>query len=196
MPTAGFLRHKWPQRHTHVIEECTALTVAEGLLELPSGKPSSYPYWRPPSYPGLTMVVRMGGPCLRWWWQCPTCYRRVENVYRPPKAPTNDWRCRKCHSLVYASQRYGFAHPLRKVLTHRKRRTAIKKAHRDHYRWERERKKRQFEGFGLFPDLMLPLDTNPQDDQTPEVTFDRVQLKQEDLDLAQKIYEEMLGKFD
>jgi len=56
-----------------------------------------------------------------------------------PGASREDWQCRLCHRLIYASQRYGLRHPLRRVLTHRKRTTRRK----DVLRAERRMARRQ-----------------------------------------------------
>ncbi len=137
MPSAGFLRQKWVKRHRYVLEECEALPVVAGLVDLPPSERVPNIRWQPPFHPDLTLVSRWGGSFLRFWWECRSCHRRVENLYRPPSAEAMDWRCRKCHDLIYGSQRYGFAHPLRKILTNRKRSTTIKKARRMARRWDR-----------------------------------------------------------
>ena len=137
MPSAGFLRHKWSKHHRFVVEECEALPVVARLVDLPPSERVPNIRWQPPFHPDLTLISRWGGPCLRWWWVCHICHRRVENLYRPPSAEAMDWRCRKCHDLIYGSQRYGFAHPLGKILTNRKRSTTIKKARRMARRWDR-----------------------------------------------------------
>ena len=132
MLSGEFLRQKWPQRHNHLVEECVtarrALHVTDVLPELathPRG--DAICRWSPPSHPRLTLVQHMAGPFRRWWFLCPTCRRRCETLYVPPDACADDGRCRQCHGLIYAIQRYGFRHPLRRVLTRRKKRTAQKR---------------------------------------------------------------------
>jgi hypothetical protein len=134
MTSAAFLHRKWPKRHEHLVEACIrhgrALHVGDVLPEL---SPRSKPFisrWNPPRYPALTLVARMGGPVLRWWFVCPSCRRRCEALYVPPGVAGEEWRCRVCWGLVYAIQRYGFRHPLRRVLTARKRITRRKAARR------------------------------------------------------------------
>ena len=46
--------------------------------------------------------------------------RKIWRQIHLPEHRLTDWRCRSCWSLVYACQRYGNRHPLRKQLTHRK----------------------------------------------------------------------------
>src|SRR5262249_55664093 len=49
-----------------------------------------------------------------------------ETLFIPPNASDGDWRCRSCWNLIYASQRYGRRHPLRRVLTSRKLATRVR----------------------------------------------------------------------
>lgn len=67
MPPAGFLLNKWTKRHHYVLEECEALPVVAGLVDLPPSERVPSIRWQPPCYPALTIVSRWGGPCLRWW---------------------------------------------------------------------------------------------------------------------------------
>jgi hypothetical protein len=41
----------------------------------------------------------------RWWFSCPRCGRRCDKLYLPPDAA--DFACRRCHGLLYLSQRLG-----------------------------------------------------------------------------------------
>jgi hypothetical protein len=77
----------------------------------------------------------MAGPFRRWWFLCPRCRRRCEALYVPPVAVRREWRCRLCWGLIYASQRHGFCHPLRKVLTHRKKITRRQQILRQERQW-------------------------------------------------------------
>lgn len=113
MITAAFLRHQWPKLHDYVVEECEALTARDARLGA----------WSPPGHPTLRLVARRGGCFMQWWLCCPTCGRRCGALYRPPGFASAEWRCRLCWSLVYASQRYGYRHPLRRRPTYRKRLT-------------------------------------------------------------------------
>lgn len=76
----------------------------------------------------------MGGPFRRRWFVCPRCQRPREALYVPPDF---QWRCRICWDLIYASQRYGERHPLRKKLTPRKRVTMRKEVLRQQRQWAR-----------------------------------------------------------
>ncbi len=123
----GFEASQWPMRHAYVIEECRALHVSDVLFDLPLPDRKRLSSWRPPAHPQLLLVRRPGGPCIRWWLVCPRCRRRCENLYIPPtRGGRDDWRCRKCWSLIYASQRFGERHPLSRKLTHRKKVTKQK----------------------------------------------------------------------
>jgi len=39
----------------------------------------------------------------RAWFHCPGCHRRVSKLFRPPRGD-QDFKCRACHDLTYASQ--------------------------------------------------------------------------------------------
>jgi len=120
MTNYAFEIRKWPKRHEYVIEECTALHVGEILGHLPFYNDQNLIPWSPPNNLRLRVVPGRGGIFVKWWFQCQGCGRKCENLYVPPDWNLGDWRCRTCHSLIYASQRYGHRHPLRKVMTHRK----------------------------------------------------------------------------
>src|SRR5438128_2671402 len=143
MISAAFLLRRWPKRHDHLVEECVAarqaLHVGDVLPHLTGWHGHVIRSWNPPTRPYLTLVPRMAGPFRRWWFLCPRCRRRCEALYAMPGASREDWQCRLCHRLIYASQRYGFRHPLRRVLTHRKRTTRRK----DVLRAERRMARRQ-----------------------------------------------------
>src|SRR5262245_29015838 len=135
MNSGAFERHKWPKRHAHLVEECVVarrvLHVSDVLPHLGRGwQTQLIRSWSPPTHPGLTLVPRMGGPFRRWWFLCPTCERRCETLFVPPKARADDWRCRVCWDLIYASQRYGTRHPLRRVPAPRVKITRAKALHR------------------------------------------------------------------
>src|SRR5262249_22382440 len=109
MLSLGFLGRKWSKRHEHLVEDCIcngrALHVGDVLPELAHGAKVGRARWSRPSHPHLTLVSRMGGPVLRWWFLCPRCQGRCETLYVPPHAPRDAWACRTCHGLIYASQR-------------------------------------------------------------------------------------------
>ena len=124
MPNAARIEpYKWPKRHQYVVEECKSLHVNDVSIYLDRFHRSILRTFNPQNYPNLLLVSRMGGPFKRWWWECPHCRRRRDALYLPPDVSGWDWRCRKCWDLVYASQRYGYRHPLRKKLTYRKKRS-------------------------------------------------------------------------
>ena len=142
MPNAERLeQYKWPKWHAYTVEECKALHVDDALPYLSSYHKSALLNWTPYTHHHLTLVSQMCGPFKRWWWQCPRCQRRVENLYVPPGAEGWDWRCRKCWSLIYASQRFGANHPLREKLTRRKEKSAEKEIVRMNRAIERYEKK-------------------------------------------------------
>jgi hypothetical protein len=119
MLSAGFQLQKWPKCHEHVIEECDVLHVTEVLRRVQPSLLATRWEWTVPGPLTVRLVARRGGPFKRWWIECPGCRERRDALYLPPDA--SRWACRTCHQLVYASQRHGFRHPLRKVLTYRKR---------------------------------------------------------------------------
>ncbi len=142
----GFLRHKWPKHHAYVVEQCEALHVSEVLPYLhPLNHALIETWWSPPTHPSLRLVPRRGGPFKKWYFACPRCWRPYETLYVPPGGRPEDWRCRVCWDLIYASQRYGVRHPLHKRLTHRKKITRRKEAMRQARRWaRRDAKQRRF----------------------------------------------------
>ena len=141
MRSAVFLSQQWPMRHEHLVEECVAaggvLHVNDVLPLLTGWHRAVISRWSPPTYPHLTLVAQMGGPFRRWWLVCPGCKGRCDALYTPPNVSHEDWRCRRCQGFIYASQRYGFRHPLRKVLTHRKRISGQREVMRQERRWAR-----------------------------------------------------------
>lgn len=50
---------------------------------------------------GLVSTPSNLGVAVRWWWLCPTCYRRCLKLYFPPRA--DRLACRLCHNLSYES---------------------------------------------------------------------------------------------
>ena len=127
MMSAALERYKWPKLHERVVEECRSLDVSD-VLTLDAFHRARLRSWSPPTHPWLLLVSRWGGPFRRWWFECPECGRRCETLYRPPGPLHEDWGCRMCWDLIYASQRYGRRHPERQVLTRRKRVTRAKRA--------------------------------------------------------------------
>jgi len=119
MLTGGFLRQKWPKVHEHLVEECEALHVNDVLRTFQPSELASEWEWTIPGPLTVRLVARRGGPFKGWWIICPRCTRRRDALYLPQAG--SRWACRECHDLIYASQRHGFRHPLRQVLTHRKR---------------------------------------------------------------------------
>jgi hypothetical protein len=125
MRPAAFDRQRWPKRHEHLVEECIA---AGGVLDVREVAPrrgwqtALVSSWTPAEYPGLRVVSGQSGAFVKFFLLCPRCERRCEALYRPPSARADDWRCRWCHGLIYASQRHeGARHPLRRIATPRKR---------------------------------------------------------------------------
>ncbi len=150
MPSAGFLYHKWPKRHDYLVEQCQALHVSEVLPYLSRiNLRLIQTYLDAPGYPSLVLIPRRGGLFKKWYFACPRCRRPYETLYIPPESRRADWRCRKCWSLVYASQRYGYRHPLRRKLTHRKKVTLRKEIFRQERIRLRQNAKQQRRWAGL-----------------------------------------------
>src|SRR5262245_32326309 len=117
MLSPAFELQKWPKWHEHLVEECDALHVTEVLWRVQPSLLATRWEWTLSSPLPLRLVARRGGPFKRWWIECPRCTGRRDALYLPPDATR--WACRECHGLIYATQRHGFRHPLRKVPTHR-----------------------------------------------------------------------------
>jgi hypothetical protein len=94
---------RWSKLHRFVLQECLAINAYcyltgsfEDVL---------------PDY--VEMVERPAGACRkRFYLVCPGCGGLREHLYLPPSFNPG-WQCRKCHGLIYSSQRYGRRHPLR-----------------------------------------------------------------------------------
>jgi len=135
MLTAGFLRQQWPKWHEHLVEECDVLHVNDVLRSINPSELATRWEWTLTGPLAFRLVARPGGPFKRWWIECPRCGERRDALYLPPDATR--WACRECHGLIYATQRHGFRHPIRKVLTHRKRVTLQREVSRQQRRWKR-----------------------------------------------------------
>jgi hypothetical protein len=125
MLSPAFISHQFAKRNSKwVVEQCDAIRAAD----LP--RRDGQPYLPHPETP---IHAVKSGACVRWYFECPGCDKLVETLYRLPADDVEPldcrsaigrlgYACRSCHRLVYASQRYGKNHPLRQVLTSRKRR--------------------------------------------------------------------------
>jgi hypothetical protein len=93
----------WPKRHLYTLQECLAINA---YCYLTGGFEDVLPDY-------VKIVERPAGACRRrFYLMCPGCEHVCEYLYLPP-TPNSVWRCRKCHGLIYSSQRYGRRHPLR-----------------------------------------------------------------------------------
>ena len=127
MPQAGFIQHKWQKRHEYLVEQCQAIHISEVLPSLSRlNLQLIQTYLDVPGHTFLRIIPRRGGIFKKWYFACPRCRRPFEALYVTPASRCDDWRCRTCWSLVYASQRYGYRHPLRRTLTYRKKITMRK----------------------------------------------------------------------
>jgi len=116
----AFEQRKWPKKHDYLVEQFEPLNVRDVLGYISVYHADNRLPWNPPSHPHLTVVPRKRSP-VRWYFLCPVCGRRCEDLYPPYLGATKDLKCRICSNLIYASQRHGKRHPLRKELTPRKR---------------------------------------------------------------------------
>src|SRR5262249_30664851 len=99
---------RWPKTNSDwVVEECLAIRASN--FRRGDGRHSVSGRSRDQVY-GIK-----SGACIRWYFKCPSCGKLVETLYRPPKNEGDPWgtalgrggyACRRCHRLVYASQRY------------------------------------------------------------------------------------------
>jgi hypothetical protein len=135
MQSLALMRHKWPKLHDFVIEQCRGRHVGELLARVPDECwERMHPVVVEDDRGSFVLLPRRGGPFVRWWLVCPKCQARRECLYQRPDSAPNEWRCRVCHALIYASQRYGYRHALRKNprnWPYRKRRIAQKAAERE-----------------------------------------------------------------
>jgi len=101
----AFLKHRWPKKHRYVVQQCRAINAHDFL----NARAGLYPPERKKILPrGMKIVVRRAGCVKKHYIQCPKCSRLCENLFLPPpEARPREWACRKCNSLVYASQRFG-----------------------------------------------------------------------------------------
>jgi hypothetical protein len=101
----AFLKQRWPKKHKYVVQQCRAVN-AHDLLNAKAG--IYPPEWKEMLPSGVKLVVRRAGCVKRHYIQCPKCLRPCENLFLPPpEARPREWACRRCNSLVYASQRCG-----------------------------------------------------------------------------------------
>jgi len=112
----AFEQQKWPKKHDHLVEEFEPLNVRDVLGYISAYHADNRLPWNPPSHPHLTVVPKKRPP-IRWYFLCPACRRRCEDLFDV----SGSLKCRTCSNLIYASQRHGKRHPLRKTLTPRKR---------------------------------------------------------------------------
>jgi len=120
MYSLAFEQRKWPKKHDYLVEQFEPLNVRDVLGYISAYHADNRLPWSPPSHPHLTVVPKKRPP-IRWYFLCPVCGRRCEDLYPPYLGATKDLKCRICSNLIYASQRHGKRHPLRKTLTPRKR---------------------------------------------------------------------------
>jgi len=112
----AFEQQKWPKKHDYLVEQFEPLNVRDVLGYISAYHADNRLPWNPPSHPHLTVVPKKRPP-IRWYFLCPSCSRRCEDLF----GDTQNLKCRICSNLIYASQRHGKRHPLRKTLTPRKR---------------------------------------------------------------------------
>ena len=123
MITAGFLRQKIEKIYEYTVEECEELHISQYLAylyecEAFSGSPNQRPF---PNFPNLETAQISGGIFEKIAFVCPGCGHPRMSLFLAPDDPdVFNYRCRMCIGLVYSSQRYGQRHPLRNILTHRK----------------------------------------------------------------------------
>lgn len=132
---ANLERHRWPKRHAYVVEQCRVVNVRDVLSPIDTEERATL--LSSPRVRDLILIATDTGPIRRWWFRCPTCARLRESLFVPPNVVEDDWRCRACWQLVYASQRYGPRHPLRRVLTSRKRLSQQRRVERERRRYRR-----------------------------------------------------------
>ena len=123
MITAGFLRQKFEKIYEYTVEECSELHISEYLACLYEQESYSSPsHLRPPPvYPELKLIEGRAGIFIRTFFKCPMCgHPRMSLFLAPEDSDIFNYKCRICIGLVYSCQRYGQRHPLRKILTHRK----------------------------------------------------------------------------
>jgi len=136
MYSLAFEQRKFPKKHDYLVEDYVQvlppLNVRDILGSLPPHNATNYLPWNPPTHPHLTVVpitaIPKTHPPRRWYFLCPVCDRRCEDLFPAYLGDTHNLKCRKCSGLIYASQRYkNKHHPLRKVLTSKKRISEQKK---------------------------------------------------------------------
>jgi hypothetical protein len=111
-PNPAFLAHRWPKRHRWTIQECKPLSVAD-FVQARTGMIRA-------RLPDVRIVEQAAGCVRRSYVVCPKCRNLCQHLYLPPET-RRSWACRKCHNIIYASQRYGRKHLLRRILPPRAR---------------------------------------------------------------------------
>ena len=96
-----------PKRYAGTIEQAEQLHVADLLARLPAEERRAREVYVPA--PNVILRRETKGVIRPWWvLLCARCGRRCEYVVKPPWATDpNDWRCRRCWNLTYASHRHG-----------------------------------------------------------------------------------------
>jgi hypothetical protein len=103
-----YARNKYPLRHKWTVSDCAAISVHDRIA---LGQRSGI----------RTATVRVGW-CDRTFLVCPVCNRRYEHLFLTPDNG-EEWLCRKCAGIIYASQRHKSPrNPHRAIPTPRKRR--------------------------------------------------------------------------
>jgi len=143
MTNYAFEIRKWPKRHEHLVEECRELNVSQLVGLIPLYNVQNFIPWSHPTQPHLSIVPARAGFSVRWWLLCTSCRGRYGTIYALPDGDPGDWKCRKCHNLIYASQRHGHRHPLRKILTPLKRSRRRKEAIRQNRIFARQESKQK-----------------------------------------------------
>lgn len=172
-PSVAFLAWKKPKLH-RLVEDAERLDAVFLVFQLSDHERRTQREWRPPLWPGVVLVRgRRGALNPYWHFVCPSCGRRREALYRP--AGEREWKCRKCHSLIYASHRHGPRHPSRQRLPYRTRRKRQREAKRQLRAADRHRRALAKEARRMRRDRTPPLaPSTPDRDRDAVLTSERV----------------------
>ena len=81
MYSPAFERQKWEKRHDFLIEQFDPVNIRDILGYIPARHVNNRLPWSPSNHPHLTVIPRRCGCMVRWFFLCPACGRRCEDLF-------------------------------------------------------------------------------------------------------------------